>query len=70
MNESLDQQLAHRPAPSTGSRQDGQSWGKATRASRSKIAPTARLTLGRRLAGAASDSIFACIATISVSGPR
>jgi hypothetical protein len=63
MKASLDQQLAHRPAPSTGSRQDGQSWGKATRVNRSTIPRTARVSSAKRLAGAALCSIFPCIAT-------
>lgn len=67
MNESMDQQLAHRPAPSTGLRHDGQSWGKATRARRWTIPRMARVSSADRLAGAARGSISASIVTTLAS---
>src|SRR5215468_6592191 len=54
MNESLDQQAGHRPAPSTGSRQVGQSCGSATSSTSPKLARKALLSRAKRLAGTVS----------------
>src|SRR6516165_10842422 len=54
MNESLDQQTGHRPAPSTGSRQVGQSCGSATSSTSPKLARKALLSRAKRLAGTVS----------------
>src|SRR5215467_9925398 len=54
MNESLDQQTGHRPAPSTGSRQVGQSCGNATSSTSPKLARKAPLSRAKRLAGTVS----------------
>src|SRR5262249_11997948 len=54
MNESLDQQTGHRPAPSTGSRQVGQSCGSATSSTSPKLARKALLSRAKRLAGKVS----------------
>src|SRR5258705_10058947 len=49
MNESLDQQAGHSPAPLTGSRQVGQSWGSATSTTRPKLARNALVSQAKRL---------------------
>src|SRR6266581_6074019 len=54
MKESLDQQAGHRPAPSTGSRQVGQSCGNATSSTSPKLARKAPLSRAKRLAGTVS----------------
>src|SRR5262245_6771355 len=54
MNESLDQQAGHRPAPSTGSRQVGHSCGSATSSTSPKLARKALLSRAKRLAGTVS----------------
>jgi len=56
MNESLDQQAGHSPAPSTGSRQLGQSCGNATSTSKPKLARNAPFSRAKRLAGIAAVS--------------
>jgi len=50
MNESLDQQTGHRPAPSTGWRQLGHSCGNATSTRRLKLARNRPLSRPKRLA--------------------
>src|SRR5246127_3648537 len=54
MKESLDQQAGHRPAPSTGVRQVGQSCGSATSTTSPKLARKALLSRAKRLAGTVS----------------
>src|SRR5262252_805879 len=54
MNESLDQQTGHRPAPSTGVRQVGQSCGSATSTTSPKLARKALPSRAKRLAGTVS----------------
>src|SRR6516225_5103443 len=49
MNESWDQQTGHRPAPSTGSRQVGQSCGSATSSTSPKLARKALLSRAKAL---------------------
>jgi hypothetical protein len=54
MNESWDQHAGHRPAPSTGVRQVGQSCGSATSTTSPKLARKALLSRAKRLAGTVS----------------
>src|SRR6266487_5667508 len=54
MNESLDQQAGHRPAPSTGWRQLGHSCGNATSTTSPKLARIRPLSRAKRLAGTMS----------------
>src|SRR5215471_15920439 len=54
MNESWDQHAGHRPAPSTGVRQVGQSCGSATSTTSPKLARKALPSRAKRLAGTVS----------------
>ena len=54
MKASLDQQAGHSPAPSTGSRQVGQSCGSATSTTSPKLARKTLLSRAKRLAGTVS----------------
>src|ERR1700730_6080846 len=61
MNESFDQQAAHKPAPSTGSRQAAHSCGSATSTTSPSVARSAAATRAQRLPGGSAASISPCM---------
>src|SRR5262249_23252318 len=71
MNESFDQQAAHRPAPSTGSRQAAHSCGSATSTTSRSVARAAAATRAQRRAGDSAASISPCMGrTVAPSAAR
>src|SRR5947207_2230438 len=72
MNESLDQQAAHSPVPSTGSRQAAQSCGKATSSVRRRVfrsaAPSRAKREPRRGAVMATGKVGTMIAADALAG--
>src|SRR5436309_13698579 len=58
MKQSRDQQAGHRPAPSTGSRQEGQSWGSATSVASLNVARSAVVSRANRVVPAATVAIL------------